>query len=136
VEGKGSRNRQFVRRIPSDVRAKATGLKLSILVGTETQTISDRAQAVRVSLRTSDPTEVKPRHTKLADRVDPCPGQCGNHHEVAKLRTGSRYPCLRYLPFKPADVFTLSAVGFGKFAGDGRGYEKRPCKALEHANDE
>ena len=63
VKRTGSRNRQFVRRIPSDVRSKATGLKLSIPVGDQTQSliISPRAQSVRLSLRTDDPAEVKVR---------------------------------------------------------------------------
>jgi integrase len=63
VKRTGSRNRQFVRRIPSDVRSKATGLKLSIPVGEHTQAIiiSPRAQSVRLSLRTDDPAEVKVR---------------------------------------------------------------------------
>lgn len=63
VKRTGSRNRQFVRRIPSDVRSRATGLKLSIPVGDQTQavTISPRAQSVRLSLRTDDPVEVKAR---------------------------------------------------------------------------
>jgi integrase len=59
----GSRHRQFVRRIPSDVRSKVVGLKLSIPVGERTQTVilSARAQSVRLSLRTDDPAEVKSR---------------------------------------------------------------------------
>jgi integrase len=63
VKRKGSRNRQFVRRIPADVRNKAVGLKLTIPVGEQTQTviISPRAQSVRLSLRTDDPVEVKSR---------------------------------------------------------------------------
>ena len=63
VKRTGSRNRQFVRRIPSDVRSKAVGLKLSIPAGDQTQavTLSSRAQAVRLSLRTGDPVEVKSR---------------------------------------------------------------------------
>ena len=53
----------FRRRIPSDVRSKAVGLKLSIPVGEQTQavTLSSRAQSVRLSLRTDDPGEVKSR---------------------------------------------------------------------------
>jgi hypothetical protein len=45
------------------VRSKAVGLKLSIPVGGETQTVilSPRAQSVRLSLRTDDPAEVKAR---------------------------------------------------------------------------
>jgi hypothetical protein len=63
VKRSGSRNRQFVRRIPADVRSKATGLKLSVPVGGQTQIIiiSSRAQSVRLSLRTDDPSEVKAR---------------------------------------------------------------------------
>jgi len=63
VKRTGSRYRQFVRRIPADVRNKATGLKLSIPVGDQTQAliISPRAQSVRLSLRTDDPAEVKVR---------------------------------------------------------------------------
>jgi integrase len=59
----GSRHRQFVRRIPSDVRSKVVGLKLSIPVGEQTQAVvlSPRAQSVRLSLRTDDPGEVKVR---------------------------------------------------------------------------
>src|SRR5665213_33405 len=63
VKRSGSRYRQYVRRIPSDVRTKAVGLKLSIPVGDETQTviITARAQSVRLSLRADDPAEVKAR---------------------------------------------------------------------------
>ena len=63
VKRTGSRYRQFVRRIPSEVRSKATGLKLSIPVGWQTQSvvISARAQSVRLSLRTDDSAEVKAR---------------------------------------------------------------------------
>lgn len=63
VKRTGSRNRHFVRRIPSDVRSKAVGLKLSIPVGEQTQAVilSSRAQSVRLSLRTDDPVEVKSR---------------------------------------------------------------------------
>jgi integrase len=63
VKRTGSRHRQFVRRIPSDVRSKAVGLKLAIPVGEQTQGVilSARAQSVRLSLRTDDPAEVKVR---------------------------------------------------------------------------
>jgi hypothetical protein len=63
VKRTGSRYRYFTRRIPSDVRSKATGLKLSIPVGDQTQpvTITARAQSVRLSLRTDNPAEVKAR---------------------------------------------------------------------------
>lgn len=63
VKRTGSRNRQFVRRIPVDVRAKATGLTLTIPVGDETQSVvmTTRTQSVRLSLRTDNPVEVKAR---------------------------------------------------------------------------
>jgi integrase len=59
----GSRNRYYVKRIPSDVRRKVTGVTLAIPVGDATQalTISPRTQAIRVSLRTDEPSEVKAR---------------------------------------------------------------------------
>jgi hypothetical protein len=40
VKRTGSRNRYFVRRIPSDVRSKAVGLKLSIPVGEQPQAVT------------------------------------------------------------------------------------------------
>jgi len=51
VKRKGSRHRQFVRRIPADVRDKAMGTKLLIPVGEQTQIviISPRAQSVRLN---------------------------------------------------------------------------------------
>src|SRR5665213_2893483 len=67
VKRTGSRYRQFVRRIPSDVSSKAIGLKLSIPIGDQTQAviISSRAQSVRLSLRTDDPAEVKVRSAQV-----------------------------------------------------------------------
>src|SRR4051794_14034970 len=63
VRRSGSQNQQFVRRIPSDVRPKAVGLKLAIPIGKQTQTvvISPRTDSVRLSLRTNHPAEVKSR---------------------------------------------------------------------------
>ncbi len=63
VKRTGSRYRHFVRRIPSDVKSRAVGLKLSVPVGDQTQPviITARAQSVRLSLRTDDPAEVKAR---------------------------------------------------------------------------
>ncbi|HWM47687.1 MAG TPA: recombinase XerD [Xanthobacteraceae bacterium] len=59
----GSRNPQFVKRIPADVRPRAAGLKLAIPVGdsTQTRTVSGRAHFIKLSLRTNDPAEVKAR---------------------------------------------------------------------------
>jgi integrase len=63
----GSRNRYYVRRIPADVRRAVAGLALAIPVGEQTQsvTVSERAQSVRLSLRTSDPAEVKRRQAAV-----------------------------------------------------------------------
>ena len=67
VKRPGSRNPQYVRRIPVDVSAQAVGLKLSIPVGNETRavTISSRAQHVRLSLLTDEPREVKIRTAQV-----------------------------------------------------------------------
>lgn len=63
----GSRNRYYVRRIPADVRSKMVGLKLAVPIGEQTQavTISPRAESVRLSLRTDDPTDVKVRQAAI-----------------------------------------------------------------------
>lgn len=63
----GSRNRYYVRRIPVDVKRAVAGLTLAIPVGEQTQavTISPRAKAVRLSLRTDDPAEVKVRQAAV-----------------------------------------------------------------------
>ena len=67
VRRKGSRNPYFVRRIPSDVRGRAIGLKLAIPIGERTQlhVISPFAQSVRVSLRTDNPADVKARQAAV-----------------------------------------------------------------------
>lgn len=72
VKRSGSRNHQYVRRIPVDVRAQASGLKLIIPVGDQTQTvaISPRAQSVRLSLRTDNPSEVKVRLAQVDAYLD------------------------------------------------------------------
>ena len=63
----GSRNRYYVKRIPSDVRRKVTGVTLAIPFGdnTQTLTITPRTQAIRVSLRTDEPAEVKARQAAV-----------------------------------------------------------------------
>jgi hypothetical protein len=59
----GSRHSLFVQRIPADVRDKAVGNPLAIPLGDGFVfvTPSASAQAVRFSLRSSDPTEIKTR---------------------------------------------------------------------------
>lgn len=64
----GSRNSLFVQRIPADVREKAVGNPLAIPLGDGFVfvTPSAIAQAVRFSLRSSDPTEIKTRQAVAA----------------------------------------------------------------------
>jgi len=64
---KGSRNRYYVKRIPVDVRRNVVGARLAVPVGEQTQTItiSPRAEAIRLSLRTHDPVEVKRRQAAV-----------------------------------------------------------------------
>ncbi|WP_275186012.1 phage integrase N-terminal SAM-like domain-containing protein, partial [Bradyrhizobium sp. CSA112] len=65
---KGSQFQSFVQRIPADVRAKATGIELAIPLGDEFVfcTPSEAAQAVRFSLRTAEPSEIKTRQALAA----------------------------------------------------------------------
>ena len=72
VNRKGTHNIQFVQRIPADVKARAAGLKLSIPIGAEVHplTISLNADAVRVSLRTSDRSTAKARQGQVASYVE------------------------------------------------------------------
>lgn len=64
----GSRFPLFVQRIPADVRRKAAGLELAIPLGDSFVfvTPSDGAQAVRFSLRTAEPSEIKTRQAFAA----------------------------------------------------------------------
>lgn len=64
----GSRNSLFVQRIPTDVRENAIGNPLAIPLGDGFVfvTPSESAQAVRFSLRTADPTEIKTRQAVAA----------------------------------------------------------------------
>ncbi|MDQ0448136.1 tyrosine-type recombinase/integrase [Methylobacterium aerolatum] len=62
-----SRFAQFDKRIPADVRALAVGRTLAIPVGAETVliTVTPRMAAIRLSLRTSDPSEVQARQGQV-----------------------------------------------------------------------
>lgn len=68
VQRRGSSNQQFVQRIPVDLKGRLAGTKLSIPLGSEfvELVVSPKAAAIRFSLRTSDPTEVKERHAAAA----------------------------------------------------------------------
>lgn len=72
MQRKGSSKHQFVQRIPADVKPHAAGLKLEVPVGGEVVplTISPRAEAVRLSLRTSLPSEVKVRQAQVAGYLE------------------------------------------------------------------
>lgn len=60
---KGTRNYQFVRRIPADLRERMVGMKLDMPLGDDTVpvAIGPSTDAIRYSLRTSEPEEVKAR---------------------------------------------------------------------------
>jgi integrase len=68
----GSRNGCYNRRIPADVRRLAVGLKLSLPVGEKfvSVTISPEMEAIRLSLRTSDPLEAKARTARLDEHLE------------------------------------------------------------------
>ncbi|MEH2472891.1 GH24 family phage-related lysozyme (muramidase) [Nitrobacteraceae bacterium AZCC 2161] len=68
VQRKGSRNRQFHQRIPTELRSKAAGLRLDIPLGESTISLrlSANTETVRLSLRTADPDEVKQRQAGVA----------------------------------------------------------------------
>src|SRR5450631_223098 len=62
----------FQQRIPFDVKARASAVRLDIPVGDETVsiTIAPRADALRFSLRTRDPAETKIRHAIAAAYIE------------------------------------------------------------------
>jgi integrase len=68
----GSSSVYFVQRIPADLKARAKGLKLALPIGSETVpfAISPKANFVKVSLRTSDPSEGKVRHAATAGYLE------------------------------------------------------------------
>jgi hypothetical protein len=67
VKRRGSSMSYFIQRIPADVRPLSTGRTLYIPIGDQTHrvTITQRADAVRVSLRTRDPVETKVREARV-----------------------------------------------------------------------
>jgi hypothetical protein len=72
MQRKGSRNVYFVQRIPADVKEAAIGRQLEFLVGEETVrfAITEHSHAIRFSLRTFDPAEVKLRQAEAARRAE------------------------------------------------------------------
>lgn len=62
----GSSNRYFVKRVPADVRQRAAGLRLNVPIGDQRSAATITGSGiVRLSLRTSDPREVKRRHAAV-----------------------------------------------------------------------
>src|SRR2546423_1434673 len=72
VRRKGSRVPYFVQRIPADVKAHVGSLRLTIPLGETSQHVTLRAGAndIRLSLRTSDPSEAKVRHAVVAAHLE------------------------------------------------------------------
>jgi integrase len=68
----GSRNGQFVKRIPADLRGRVVGARFEIPIGEgfKVVTLSAKAQSIRCSLDTGDPVEVKARNAIAAAAVE------------------------------------------------------------------
>src|SRR4029077_14993533 len=69
---KESFNAYFVQRIPADVKSTAAGTVLQVPVGDGLVTvkITERTTAIRVSLRTGDPSEAKVRQAAAAAHLE------------------------------------------------------------------
>lgn len=63
VRRSDTRNPQFVLRIPTDLKSRLAGMNVEVPLGSEFVSIkiTDKAQAIRFSLRTADPAEAKRR---------------------------------------------------------------------------
>ena len=73
VKRQGSSRHQFVKRIPVDLKDRLVGMTLDIpLTDVETVavTISERTNAIRLSLRTHDPSEVLSRQARVAAYIE------------------------------------------------------------------
>ena len=73
VKRSGTENRQFVKRIPRDVRSKAVGRSFVVaLSDTESVTvaISSKSESVRFSLRTNSPAEAKIRQARAVTALE------------------------------------------------------------------
>ncbi|MDQ0392249.1 DUF6538 domain-containing protein [Labrys monachus] len=68
VRRSGSRVPYFIQRIPADLKARVVGLKLAIpLAGTIVPlTITEKTPFIRLSLRTTNPSEAKVRQAEIA----------------------------------------------------------------------
>lgn len=67
VKRTGASLHQFVQRIPADVKSKVRGMQLSIPIGDiiVPVTVSEKAQDIRVSLRTRNPEEARARQVAV-----------------------------------------------------------------------
>ncbi|WP_371344833.1 tyrosine-type recombinase/integrase [Ancylobacter sp. IITR112] len=72
MKRKNSSNHQFVQRIPADVRPRLVGVTLEVPLGADfvPVSISGSAQAIRVSLRTFDPSEAKRRQATIIAHLE------------------------------------------------------------------
>lgn len=68
----GSRNGQFIKRIPADLKGRIVGVRIEIPIGDgfTVVTPSARAQSIRCSLDTSEPAEIKARNAIAAAAVE------------------------------------------------------------------
>lgn len=68
----GSRNGQFIKRIPADLKVRVVGVRFEIPVGDgfKAVTPSAKAQSIRCSLDTSDASEIKARNAIAAAAVE------------------------------------------------------------------
>ncbi|MCR9280453.1 MAG: hypothetical protein NXH99_02085 [Rhodobacteraceae bacterium] len=72
IKRKESSNPQFVKRIPLDLRNRMSGMKLCLPLGDDTVSVavSAKTQAIRFSLRSSDPGEVKDRQATAVSYLE------------------------------------------------------------------
>jgi hypothetical protein len=69
---KGSRNEYFQQRIPADLKQAAIGRRLTFLIAGEAASfaVTERSHAIKFSLRSSDPAEVKVRQAEAARQAE------------------------------------------------------------------
>lgn len=72
MKRKGSSNQQFVQRIPADLQQQMVGMKLAVPIGDEIVflIVSKKAQSIRFSLRTRDPSEIKDRQASASSYLE------------------------------------------------------------------
>jgi integrase len=117
----GSRFPLFVQRIPADVRAKATGNPLAIPLGDSfvLVTPSEGAQAVRFSLRTAEPSEIKTRQALAAAYLETVWEALRNDapahltHRQATALAGELYPVWADSESRARSVAMVHTPGVG-----------------------